>query len=69
MLTDHRGDRGLDRLVDDFDVASGFVGLEHHEFGNELTEGGRGGVLVTENGEFMVHQRVVQHMNIHAFQD
>ena len=69
MLADHRGDRGLDRLVDDFDVASGFVGLEHHEFGNELAEGGRGGVLVTENGEFMVHQRVVQHMNIHAFQD
>lgn len=67
MLAYHRSDGGLDRLVHDFDVAGGLVGLKHHEFGNELAERGGRGVLVAKNGELVVHQRVVQNMNIHVF--
>ena len=67
VLADHRSHRGFDGLVHDFDVAGGFVGLEHHEFGNELAERGGRSVLVAKNGELVVHQRVVQNMNIHGF--
>ena len=67
VLADHRSHRGFDGLVHDFDVAGGFVGLEHHEFGNELAERGGRSVLVAKNGELVIHQRVVQNMNIHGF--
>ncbi len=66
MLADHRCDRGFDWLVHDFDVAGRFVSLQHDEFGDELAERGGWGVLIAENGELVVHQRVVQNMNIHA---
>ena len=48
-------------------ISGGFVSLEHHEFGNELAKRGGRGVLVAKNGELVIHQRVVQNMNIHVF--
>ncbi len=67
MLADHGSDRGFDRLVHDLDVAGCLVSLEHDEFGDELAESGGRSVLVTKDGELVVHQRVVQNVNIHGF--
>ena len=67
LLADHRADRRFDRAVHNIDVAGGLVGLEHDQLGDEFAERGGRGVLVTQDGELVFHQRVVQNMNFHTY--
>ena len=68
LLAGHRGDRRLDRRGHHGQVAGGLVGLKHHEFGDELAEGGGGGVLVAQHGELVLDQRMIQNMEFHDSQ-
>ena len=52
-------DGRLDELRLQRQVSRGFVALEHGELGNQLTEFVRTGVLVSQNGEFMLDERMV----------
>jgi hypothetical protein len=62
FLADHRSYRGFDGVVGDVEIACGFVGFQHDQLADQLAEGVGGGVLISQDGELMLHQRVLQYV-------
>ena len=56
-------DGGLDEFRLQRQVAGGFVALEHGELGDQLTKLSRTGVLISQDGEFMLDERMVGNGN------
>ena len=65
-LAHHGGHRRLDRLVHDLKVAGGLVGFERDELRDEFAEDGRRGVFVSQHGELVLDQRVIEYLEFHT---
>ena len=60
-------DRGLDLNLLGAHVARGLIGQERHQLVDELAEDGGRSLLVSQDGELVVNERVVSNVQVQAY--
>ena len=56
------GDRGLHLHIGQGEITGGLVALQRGDFGDDLAELLHAGILVPQDGQLMLQQRMIQHM-------